>query len=264
MIDLQIRQTGIGASEAAAALGIDPYRSRFGLWGEKTGQIDPADLYGVEAVEWGNRLQPIVAQAYAERSGRVIRQNRADATRRHKVHPFMLATLDSSQRDLSHYGLGALEVKTTNAYAGEDWKDSPPLRVQVQLQHQLAVTGYQWGTIAVLIGGQKLLWFDMERHDRFIETMIAQERAFWDLVESRTPPPVDGSEQTAEALRRLYASDNGASVMLPPEAAIIDAKLLRIKAAQKRLKERRTRYENGSATSPPARLGPSRTANSGD
>jgi putative phage-type endonuclease len=125
MIDQAIRQTGIGASEAAAALGIDPYRSRFALYCEKTGQVDAKDLSDVEAVEWGTRLEPVVVQAFGERTGRHVQHNTEQETRRSPVYPFMLATLDSNQRDLSHYGPGALEVKTTNAYAGEDWKDSP-------------------------------------------------------------------------------------------------------------------------------------------
>jgi predicted phage-related endonuclease len=79
--------------------------------------------------------------------------------------------------------------------------------------------------------------------------MIEKERAFWDLVESRTPPPVDGSEQTAEALRRLYAADpaelrDGSSVMLPAEAAQWDDALQTAKAAIKSAEETKRAIEN--------------------
>jgi predicted phage-related endonuclease len=74
--------------------------------------------------------------------------------------------------------------------------------------------------------------------------MIAQERAFWDLVESRTPPPVDGSEQTAEALKRLYAADDGSSVTLPAEAAQWDDALQTAKAAIKSAEETKRAIEN--------------------
>jgi putative phage-type endonuclease len=244
MIDLSIRSTGIGASEAAAALGIDPYRSRFALYCEKTGQVDAKDLSDVEAVEWGTRLEPVVVQAFGERTGRHVQHNTEQETRRSPVYPFMLATLDCTQRKAEGGTAGALEIKTTNAYASEDWKEGPPLRVQVQLQHQLAVTGFEWGTIAALIGGQKLVWYDQGRNDRFIDAMIEKERAFWDLVESKTPPPVDGSEQTAEALRRLYAADNGSSVMLPAEAAQWDDALQTAKAAIKAATETKRAIEN--------------------
>jgi predicted phage-related endonuclease len=74
--------------------------------------------------------------------------------------------------------------------------------------------------------------------------MIEKERAFWDLVESKTPPPVDGSEQTAEALKRLYAADNGLSVVLPAEAEEWDDALQAAKAAIKAATETKRAIEN--------------------
>ena len=45
---LQVRQQGIGSSDAAAAVGLSPYKSPLQLWAEKTGQArfpepDPKD-----------------------------------------------------------------------------------------------------------------------------------------------------------------------------------------------------------------------------
>jgi len=240
------RTTGLGASEAAAAIGIDPYKSRFALWAEKTGQVDPKDLSDNEAVEWGLELEPLIARKFAQRTGRWVRHNRSQRVQRHPDYDFMFATLDAIQRNHERLGdsVGALEVKTTNAFAVSDWKDEAPLSTQVQLQHQLAVRDYSWGSLACLIGGQKLVWFDQDRNDRFIATLIEHERAFWDLVESRTPPPVDGSAATSEALKRLYAADNGDSMMLPAEAADWDQKLQEAKATIKGAEAAKREAEN--------------------
>ena len=65
------RSLGIGASETAAALGENPYRSPFSLWAEKTGKLEPADLSKFERVEWGNRLEGAIAKAVGERLIRI-------------------------------------------------------------------------------------------------------------------------------------------------------------------------------------------------
>lgn len=65
---LAVRKTGIGGSDAAAAVGLSPYKSQLELWLEKTGRDaglvtpDPQDTK--EPVYWGTLLEPIVAAAY--------------------------------------------------------------------------------------------------------------------------------------------------------------------------------------------------------
>ena len=38
------RLTGLGASECATVLGLNPFQSPFQLWAEKTGVAEPEDL----------------------------------------------------------------------------------------------------------------------------------------------------------------------------------------------------------------------------
>jgi len=241
-LDLAIRSTGIGASEAPAALGVSPFQSAFALWCVKVGELDPADLSDVEAVKWGRRLEPIVGEAFAEETGREVEHNVEQETLRSDSAPFMLATLDFTQRK-NGSTLGALEIKTTNAFAAGDWKSGPPIHVQVQLQHQLAVTGFEWGTVAALIGGQRLVYWDMGRDDRFIDAMIERERIFWGMVERGERPPVDGSPQTAEAIRKLYATATGETIDLPAEADEWDRELVSVKAEIKKLEAKKREIE---------------------
>ncbi|MGY0523162.1 lambda-exonuclease family protein, partial [Pseudomonas aeruginosa] len=62
---LQIRKQGIGSSDAAAAVGLNPYKSQLELWLEKTGRdttLPKADPQDEESpMYWGNVLEPIVA-----------------------------------------------------------------------------------------------------------------------------------------------------------------------------------------------------------
>ena len=223
------RTQSIGASDAPAVV----CGPQFPIWAEKTGIAEPPDLDAVEAVQWGKILEATIAATYADRSGRTVEHNaNADVTR-HPDWLWMTATLDALQTDPKR-GIGALEVKNVGLYRAKDWEGDTPLKVQIQLQHQLAVTGMPWGTLCALIGGNRMIWYDMDRNQRFIDAMIEKERDFWALVKSNTPPPPDGSIATAETLKRLYPlGTEGEIIALPVDATSWDAKL---EAAKQRIK----------------------------
>lgn len=82
-------------------------------------------------------------------------------------------------------------------------KQCVPEYVQLQVQHQLAVTGKQVADVAVLLCGQQLEVQRIERDEDVIARLIVLEGLFWD-VETYTPPPADGSEPAKLALCQLY------------------------------------------------------------
>ncbi len=209
------RRTGIGGSDAAAVLGVSPWKSRFALWSEKTGLADD-NVEETEAMEWGKRLEGPIGEKYAEVTGRQVARAE-QAVRVHPFQPYMLGTVDFDVVDKDR-GPGILEVKTLGLHRADEWCDEPPVHYAVQLQHYMAITGATWGSFAALIGGQKFVWCDVERNVGFIEALEAECESFWKSVETGNAPPIDGSESTSAALKRLYPKDAGHSVQLPDEA----------------------------------------------
>jgi putative phage-type endonuclease len=249
---LEERRKGIGASESPVLYGPDvtPWGSRFGLWAEKTGQVPPQPVVS-DAAKWGRHLEEPIAEAYAEETGRKIIDPGRNTLLRSRTLPFLQATLDRVIEGDGR-GLGVLEIKNVGAHKLDEWVEAPPLRYQVQLQHQLAVSGARWGALAALVGGQKLIRFDVERDEAFIEAHIALCAEFWSQVQSRTPPPVDGTEITKAVLARLHPRDNGEVVSLPARFVEVDVELQRIKeqAAKLEARERELRNELTAAIGP--------------
>jgi putative phage-type endonuclease len=235
------RQSGIGASEAAAAIGLGP---RMQLWAQKTGRLDPPNLDEVEAVQWGKLLESVIVQTFGERTGRKVDHNDTADMIWHRDYPWMFATPDAIQESDKFPDIGILEAKNVGSYLAADWRDDPPLQFQVQLQHQLEVMDASWGSLCALIGGNHFRWFDAERNPRFISTMIEKEQEFWTLVVSDTPPPPDGSIATTETLKRLYPKDDGEIVNLPLEAEQWDRDRLEYKAVKKEAEEKIRAAEN--------------------
>ncbi|MDN7921239.1 YqaJ viral recombinase family protein [Burkholderia gladioli] len=206
---LAVRRTGIGGSDAAAAVGLNPYTSPLELWLDKTGRAeglprpDPEDT--TSPTYWGALLEPIVAAVYTKQTGNRVR--RVNAVLRHPRVPFMLANLDREivgARDVQ-----ILECKTAGEFGARLWRNGVPEYVELQVQHQLAVTGKQAAHVAVLLCGQALEVFRIERDEGLIARLVELESRFWRFVESDTPPPADGSESADRALRNLYPGHGG-------------------------------------------------------
>ena len=160
---LEVRRTGIGSSDAATAAGLNPYQSPLELWMNKTGKadllpaIDPND--DTSPMFWGTLLEPIVAAHYTKRTGNKVR--RVNAVLQHPKHPWMLANVDREVVGSSEVQI--LECKTAGIHGARLWKDGVPEYVQLQVMHQLAVTGHKAADVAVLIGGQELRIFRIKR-----------------------------------------------------------------------------------------------------
>ena len=206
---LEARKNGIGGSDAAAAVGLNPYMSPLELWLVKTGRDarlpkpDPDDT--TEPVYWGTLLEPIVAASYTKQTGNRVR--RVNAVLQHPTIPFMLANIDREVVGVPSVQI--LECKTAGEFGARLWREGVPEYVQVQVQHQLAVTGKSAADVAVLLCGQKLDVHRVGRDDALIARLVELEAAFWRYVETDTPPPADGSESADLALRCLYPGTGG-------------------------------------------------------
>lgn len=207
---LQVRKGGIGSSDAAAAVGLNPYQSQLELWMEKTGRapVAPPGDGGADDLSpmyWGSLLEPIVAAHYTRRTGNRVR--RINAVLQHPEHPWMLANID--REVLGATDVQLLECKTAGIQGAWLWRDGVPEYVHLQVQHQLAVTGKQAADVAVLLGGQELQIFRIKRDEELISQLITLEREFWGYVERGQAPPADGSDSADRALRALYPRDTG-------------------------------------------------------
>lgn len=202
---LEVRKGGIGSSDAAAAVGLCPYKSQLELWMEKTGR-QPADAPpGMDDPRfWGTLLEPYVAVAYSQQTDRTVR--RINAVLQHPTFSFMLANID--REVIGDSEVQILECKTAGEFGSRLWRDGVPEYVQLQVQHQLAVTGKAAADVAVLLCGQKMEVHRIERDDEVISRLVVLETQFWNYVETDTPPPADGSESAARTLRQLYSGNS--------------------------------------------------------
>jgi predicted phage-related endonuclease len=236
----------LGGSEAAAAIGLDPFKSRVRLWAEKTGRVEPEPAG--EWALWGNLLERAVREEATARLKLAI----APANGREYRDGFMIGHPDGFVAPQEYLVVqnvpenGVYEGKTTGPWRGSEWaNDGAPPAYVIQCHWYMRLTGLSWSLLACLIGGQRLELRRIERDPEIEAMMLAAAAEFVGYVERDEPPPPDGSASSTELLKALYPSAHaGLTVEATAEDYAAALELAKIKAQRKAVEVEEARLEN--------------------
>ena len=238
---LKQRSKGLGGSDAGAVMGLNPYKSAYSLWAEKTGQISNV-VEENEAIRLGNDLEDYVAKRFAEQENKKIK--RSSYCYQSKEFPFMRANVDR----LIVGENAALECKTANPFKDGDYSnDIIPPTYYCQCLHYMAVCGFDRMYLAVLVFQKGFYTYVIDRGNEAVEAdiraLIKAESEFWKLVEDGTAPDIDGSESTAQTLKQLHKDELKTVFDLTEYDEKLD-EIQELKEQQKELKTRQKTLEN--------------------
>lgn len=203
-LDMEIRKHGIGSSEVAAVVGLNPWTSPYDVWLEKTEQMEP--FRGNEATEWGKILEPEILKRYEARTGKLL--NFPDRTFQHKDRDWQLATPDATIPAEST----VVEAKDVGFRMAGGWGDEgtdqvPPYYL-TQVTWQLSTLDWDLAHVAALID-RKLGLYVVPR-DRELEAILLErvERFWTKHVLADIPPEITYTDRTQEWIRKTFASHN--------------------------------------------------------
>lgn len=201
---LKARLQGIGASEASAIIGCNPYMSNVDLWRLKTGRKQAQDISSNAHVQYGHDAEGPLRELFAlDYPQFEVSYGGAFDMVHNPEHPYIFATLDGRLKEKATGRLGVYEGKTTEILRSmqkEKWKDRIPDNYYVQVIHQLIATGWDF---AVLNAQMKRV-FDgdvrTETRRYFIERaevqddidyLLTEEVKFWtEYVQKDLEPPL--------------------------------------------------------------------------
>jgi putative phage-type endonuclease len=236
------RKKGIGGSDAAAVLGVSPFKSPLRLWMEKRGEVEAEQIENRQAVYWGTMLEKVVAEEYERRTNRHTVETNSVSV--HRSIPWMICNVD---RFVNYSGPRLiLEIKTTGIFAfnasdwGADGSAQVPPYYYAQAQHNIAVTDSAQCDMPVLIGGNDYRCYSLPRDEAFISVLIARETEFVRLLRKGIKPdPIN-----LEDLRILFpAHSPGAHMDADETTAQAWARLANIKVQLNRLKAESREHE---------------------
>ncbi|EHJ49561.1 phage-type endonuclease [Solidesulfovibrio carbinoliphilus subsp. oakridgensis] len=212
---LALRLEGLGGSDAAAACGLSPWKSVYGLWLEKTEATEPTEDED-RHLQWGRLIEEPILLAAREETGLAIQPHRFMVFNR--SYPWAYYDTDGVLGED-----GIFEAKSANGKSdewGQPGTDEIPMPYLLQVQHGMAVMGKAFAILAVSRWGRWPDIYRVERHESLIAGLMRKEAAFWDRVERNQEPPMDWEHPQATAeIQAAYPGTDGTTVDLPAEAA---------------------------------------------
>ena len=193
----------IGGSDAAAVMGLSPWKTNTELWEIKTGREKPEDISESPAVKYGTQAEQLLRELFALDFPELDVEYEPGNIWISDDLPFAHASLDGWVTERSSGRKGVLEIKTTTITSGmalDKWKEKVPDYYYCQVIHYLLVTGWDFAVLKAQLKhtfGGELGWIET-RHYRFeredceedIRMLEEAERDFWHYVETDKRPPL--------------------------------------------------------------------------
>lgn len=235
---LEARRKVLTATDAAAIMGVHPWKSALQVYVEKTqgGELSRSN----RRMRLGQRLEDDIAEEYAEETGRRVSSPAARLTI-HPSIPWMAASLDRLVEDPER-GMGVLELKAIWHRVGDD--EELPAHWLVQVAQQMEVAQLPWASVASLAFGERLEWRDLAADPRFRDLLVDRLADFWARLQRGQPPAPDASESTTRALRALYPRAIDLALELPVDSDVWARQYVEASAEIGRLSKLKTEAQN--------------------
>jgi putative phage-type endonuclease len=243
------RSKGLGGSDTAAAIGLNPYQTPLELYFEKIGEAIERPF--TQRMHFGNQLEAVIADEYARRTKTRVRKSRR--THKHPQHDFMLAHVD---RTIDKHNK-ILECKTADKWAARDdqWglgnrydetgclieaDDKVPDYYLMQVAHYMAVLDKPQADLAVLIGGNDFRIYSISRDLELEAALIELEQEFWEEHVLARVPPLPSNEKD---LVRLFPKSISSKKSISECMSDILSELKATKSIVKKYNDKKSEYE---------------------
>jgi len=226
--DLEERRKAIWASEAPRMLGIKP--SPLQLWAEKVGQAEPPDLSGIEAVQMGHVMEPVILELFKDQTGLPAKPTKAEH-RQAPGLPFLKAHTDAIVAPGQ-----IVEMKNFNQNRRKefgDWgTDEVPPVVYVQCVHEAICWEAHTVYVPVLFGGQEFVAYKLTISQAEKNAYVERAKKFYDAIFYKKHP----EPTSADDLKLLYPQERKDSIkQTTPEILATIERIKEMKAQAKTL-----------------------------
>jgi predicted phage-related endonuclease len=191
---LAYRQSGLGASEVGAVLGLDEYMSSLELFYHKIGETAKFDFTSLQAF-MGREEEPLLAKMWQHWDGDeqgminnylngivVQKCQRVNAFVRNPEFPWLFVSLDRKINKTQHRGEGALELKTITSWEADKWISGIPPKWVPQLQTQILVCEFGFGELGLCQDRRHFNVLPFDPSENIRNHIIQETKQFWDRV----------------------------------------------------------------------------------
>lgn len=196
---LDARKNHIGGSDAAACMGMNPYKDNVQLWEKKMGLVLPEDISDRDYVRYGTEAEKYLRALFALDHPEYQVFYDENNMFLNPKYPWMHASLDGELID-QRGRHGILEIKTTNILQSaqkKKWDNRIPDNYYCQVLHYLAVTEYDFVVLKAQLKSEwdgelrievRHYFIEREEVEEDIRELVDAEKKLWDCVESGRRP----------------------------------------------------------------------------
>lgn len=219
------RLTGLGGTDIAAIVGLNPFKRPIDVYVEKLQLAEPEEAN--LSMRLGTELETFLSREYMTRFPGVSSVWRPDLIR-NKDLPWMIGHPDfyviSKDSDLglntAEYGL---EIKTTGSRNarlwGPEYTDEIPEWVLIQVEWYMGIDDLPYYDVAALIDREQRI-YRVERDNKLIGNLIEAGDHFWNNhIQKKEPPKVDHSKSWSEYLKATFPQDTGETITVKDGSA---------------------------------------------
>lgn len=196
---LKRRELTIGGSDAAAVVGMNPYKTNVDLYLEKVGQATPEDISDKPFVKYGTQAEKHLRELFRLDFPKYEVFYEENNLFLNNKYPWGHYSADGWLKDKSGR-FGILEIKTTNIVQSvqrEKWKDRIPDNYYIQLLHGFLIMEVEFAVLVAQLKSEfngeihkQTKHYFVERADveEDIQYLAEQEEQFWKYVEAKKQP----------------------------------------------------------------------------
>ena len=206
---LDLRKKDITSTDIAALFGLSPYKTEFELYHEKL-DGNGAAFKSNERMRWGNRLESAIAYGAAEEHGFNVQPLKV-----YMRQPNIRIGSSFDFEILSEqHGKGIMEIKNVDGLIyRRNWTDDgngnieAPEHIELQVQHQMEVSGHEYCAIVALVGGNTTKIAYRRRDPEIGKAIRDRVEQFWGRVKAKEAPSAD-YVRDADLIAQLYSQVN--------------------------------------------------------
>ena len=200
--NLEERAKGMGATDGPTAIGVNPHRSEYDCYLEKTGQTTPQDISDIPAVIHGIAMEPVVFEMIKTKLK--IPARRDNQTHYHPKHSWMFMHIDG--RYIKEDKI--IEIKCPSPHMrelyGTEGTDQIPQIYIAQATHMLAIEEQCKAVEFFVYFHGEILRYTIRRKARLIEIYMKALLRFWGHVQEKVPPMPRNNEDVTH----MYFKNN--------------------------------------------------------
>lgn len=225
---LELRSVDLTSTEVSALFNLSPYQTMFEVWHRKKNK-DIVAIEQTDRMKWGSRLEGVIAEGVAADQGWSVKAfkdyMRVPDLRIGSSFDYMI--MPEVVHGVYPPGWvdprgGLLEIKNVSemafrsSWSGDDDNLEAPPHIEMQVQHQLLVSGLSYAYICALVGGNTVRLIKREPQKEIHDAIIKKCSQFWQSIKENNQPAPD-FEKDAEFIRQLYSHAEPGLIIEEPD-----------------------------------------------